>query len=265
MGSLRPFFGRIGAGYAHLRRPLLQQRAVSSKPRVALLYGSFGRDRDSEHDARALRQGWDSLKLAERFPSASVSEPLEADAFDFNALADVDFLLVVTSSRFGYPPPNCTAFSHNLYLAAKSNPGCLSHLQHAVFGNGHAKWFDTYMSMPRYVDRLLEEAGSRRFFARGENREPHTLKWPSGHPGAQVDMSTHAVSVDDWALPMWTTLAAVADGLEAPPERWGALWDKQASSKHHEVCALADLYSASVVLTARRALTPAHPTDPAGD
>lgn len=182
-----------------------------------------------------IRDGWDALRLADRFPNAAVSEPIEADAFDFNALADVDFLLVCTSSRFGFPPPNFTAFSHNLYLAAKSNPGCLSHLQHAVFGNGHQKWFDTYMSMPRYVDRLLEEAGSRRFYARGENTEPHTLKWPSNHPGADVDMSTSAVTCEDWVLPMWTTLAAAAEGLEDPPVPWDALWEKQSSTKHHEV------------------------------
>ena len=31
-----------------------------------------------------------------------------------------------------------------------------------------------YMNVPRMVDHLLERAGSRRFFARGETSEPHT-------------------------------------------------------------------------------------------
>lgn len=205
--------------------------------RVATVYGSFGRDRKSDCDSGVLREGWDTLRLASRFPSASISNPVAADELDFDSLAETDFLLVVTSSRLGFPPPNFTSFSHNLLLAAKSNPGCLAHLQHAVFGNGHPKWYATYMSMPRYVDQLLEEAGSRRFYARGEAGEPHPLSWPSNHPASlmRVDTSTPAVSVEDWALPMWSALAAAAEGLEAPPVAWDALWAKEASHKHHEV------------------------------
>ena len=115
--------------------------------RVATVYGSFGRDRKSDCDSGVLREGWDTLRLASRFPSASISNPVAADELDFDSLAETDFLLVVTSSRLGFPPPNFTSFSHNLLLAAKSNPGCLAHLQHAVFGNGHPKWYATYMSM----------------------------------------------------------------------------------------------------------------------
>jgi len=228
--KLRPMYHRVGHRAAGLC-------TLPGRLRVATVYGSFGEDRESEIAAGVLREGWDALRLASRFPSASISEPVAADELDFDSLAETDFLLVVTSSRLGFPPPNFTSFSHNLLLAAKSNPGCLAHLQHAVFGNGHPKWYATYMSMPRYVDQLLEEAGSRRFYARGEANEPHILNWPSNHPASKmrVDTSTPAVSVEDWSLPMWSALAAAAEGLEEPPVAWDALWAKEASHKHHEV------------------------------
>merc|ERR1712129_205047 len=78
-----------------------------------------------------------------------------------------------TSSQYGMPPPNIKEFAHQLLLAAESNPGCLSHLQHAVYGNGDETYWKTYMNMPRYLDKLLEKCGSRRFFARGETGEPN--------------------------------------------------------------------------------------------
>ena len=65
-------------------------------------------------------------------------------------------------------------FTHQLLLAADTNPGCLKHLQHAVWGNGDERWLNTYMNIPRYVDQLLAECGSRRFYARGEAGEPHS-------------------------------------------------------------------------------------------
>lgn len=39
---------------------------------------------------------------------------------------------------------------------------------------------------------------------------------------------------------MWTALASAADGLDAPPVPWDALWAKRASDKHHEVRRAAD-------------------------
>merc|ERR1711904_167770 len=102
-----------------------------------------------------------------------VAEIKSGDDFDFNSLKDMKFLIICTSSQYGFPPKNFGKFAHHLLTAASTNPGCLSHLKHVVYGNGDETYFNTYMNMPRYMDRLLEKAGSKRFFARGETGEPN--------------------------------------------------------------------------------------------
>ena len=154
--KLRPIYRRLVPFHGHRAGLCTLVTPSKARPRVTTVFGSFGRDRESEDDAFVLRECWDALNLASRFPSAAISDPVAADELDFDSLAETDFLLVVTSSRFGFPPANFTSFSHNLHLAAKSNPGCLAGLQHAVFGNGHPKWFATYMSMPRYDIAMLK-------------------------------------------------------------------------------------------------------------
>merc|ERR1712046_417528 len=92
--------------------------------------------------------------------------------------------------------------------AASMNPSKpLSHLRHAVYGNGDETYYDTYMNVPRMVDMLLERAGSTRFFARGETGEPCA---PIGE---------QAVSADRWGPAMWNCLGSTA------PVSWDAHWD----------------------------------------
>jgi sulfite reductase alpha subunit-like flavoprotein len=186
-------------------------------PNVALVYGSFFMG-DSERNIGDIKEGFpkiDGLELA---------EPVEGNAFDFNTLKDCKMLIVCTSSQYGMPPPNFKEFAHQLLLAATSNPGCLSHLQHAVYGNGDETYFKTYMNMPRYVDLLLEKCGSRRFFARGETGEPNSA------------LETSKCEVKDWVPAMWSAAAQAAkDGSTAPAVAWDALWEKEAGENHHDV------------------------------
>ena len=109
------------------------------------------------------------------------------------------------------PPPNFAQFAHQLLRAAQNPDKPLKHLQHTVFGNGDETYFKTYMNMPRYIDLLLEKAGSKRFFARGENGEPF------------ADLDTDMVSCKDWAQLMWKT-AEKASTTDVPAVKWDACW-----------------------------------------
>merc|ERR1719265_2926072 len=152
---------------------------------------------DSVRNIGDIKKGFPAIEGLE------LSEPVEGNDFDFNSLKDCKMLIICTSSQYGMPPPNFKEFAHQLLLAATSNPGCLSHLQHTVYGNGDETYFNTYMNMPRYVDRLLEKCGSRRFYARGETGEPH------------ADVGTKSCKCLEWTPAMWT---AAAEAVEAGSE-----------------------------------------------
>merc|ERR1711879_295954 len=113
----------------------------------------------------------------------------------FGSLANYKFLVVCASRRYALA---------QLRFLAEDSPGCLSHLQHAVYESKDL--FDEnsnhMMSMPRYVDELLEKCGSRRFFARGE----------AGKPFAPLACTN--LTVKDWASAMWA--AAAEANLSAP-------------------------------------------------
>lgn len=183
---------------------------------VALVYGSFFMG-DSERNINDIKNGFPNIE------GLTVAAPLEGEQFDFNSLKDMKFLVVCTSSQYGMPPPNIKEFTHQLLLAATTNPGCLSHLQHAVYGNGDDTYFKTFMNMPRYVDLLLERCGSRRFFARGETGEPHG------------PLSTSSLKVHDWVPGMWAAAALAKDEPGAPAVAWDALWEKEPSEHHCKV------------------------------
>jgi multimeric flavodoxin WrbA len=191
--------------------------ASAAQKRVAIVYGSFCRARTSHEDAKEFYE-----QIAETTQSKlRVFEPVAGNRFDFDSLRELDALVISTSSWFGYPPPEMRDFAHQLLLTAETNPGCLSHLQHAVWGNGDPKWFNTFMNMPRYMDLLLETAGSRRFFARGEYGEPHA---PCGADECEPE---------EWAEEMWKALMTTE--ASEPPVPWDALWKYQQSPHHHEV------------------------------
>lgn len=175
---------------------------------------------DAEHIGEYMQARFDSTEAEFR-----ISNPIEGDRFDFESLADTDYLVVSTSSCLGFPPSNFVDFSHQLKLAAATNPGCLGHMRHAVWGNGDERWRATYMSMPRYVDRLLEECGSERFYARGERGEPHG---PTGADGCDVE---------EWTAGAWEAMleSARAGEAGAPPVSWNALWEHRASGVHHNM------------------------------
>lgn len=194
-------------------------RHFSSLPakRVAIVYGTFDCGKSAE-DAQILldyvQQQHPDLKL-----DVSVSS---GDEFDFDSLTQVSHLVLSTSSWFGHPPLGLRDVAHQLLLTAETAPGCLSHLQHAVWGNGDERWFKTFMNVPRYMDALLERSGSRRFYARGECGEPHA-------PARVSDCQ-----VVDWAPGMWSALLS-----DAPPEEpsvaWDALWEHEPSPRHQEM------------------------------
>lgn len=184
-------------------------------PNVALVYGSFFMG-DCERDIKTIHSAFPNVDGLE------CAAPVTGNEFDFNTLKDCKFLVLCISSQYGFPPKNFKEFAHQLIIAAESNPGCLSHLQHAVYGNGDDTYFKTYMNMPRYMDKLLEKAGSRRFYARGETGEPNAM------------MDTDACRCKDWAPAMWDA-AAKSAGPKAPAVTWEALWDKKASDHHQDV------------------------------
>jgi len=180
-------------------------------PNVAIVFGSF-LDGDSEKGAKNIK------KAFKKIDGLECGNPTEGNDFDFDSLKDCKFLIIVTSSQLGYPPANFSEFAHQLLRAAKTNPGCLSHLQHAVFGYGDPQYLKTYMNNPRYMDLLLEKAGSKRFFVRGENREP-------------CGDVAGAISLNTWAKAMWQAAA----NPPAEPVKWDAPWTKAAGDYHHNV------------------------------
>jgi len=200
---------------------------------------------DAEHIGEYMQTHFDSTETGAEF---RISDPIEGDQFDFEALGDTDYLIVSTSSCLGFPPSNFIDFSHQLKLAAATNPGCLDHMRHTVWGNGDERWRTTYMSMPRYVDRLLEECGSTRFYARGESGEPHA---PTGADGC---------SVEEWTTGAWE--AMLESGREDKTNRalavsWDALWDYQSSRIH---CDVTEWGLQDLVRQSRRYVLPGGPS-----
>ena len=205
-----------------------------SGPIVSIVYGSFESGR-SKRDAHAMYQLHTSHARGLR-----VREPQSGHEFDFNLLQATDILILCCSSQTGYPPANLVEFAHQLQLAAETgDAGCLGHLRHAVWGNGDARWFDTFMNV------LLEACGSRRFYARGEAGEPHA--------------PTRAQSSDlaNWAAAMWAEASTLAAPVAAAATdrggggdrtreagaqhgalstvAWDAQWMAGASPHHHAV------------------------------
>lgn len=186
-------------------------------PNVGFVYGSFLFG-DCKDDIQTIK---------DQFPGIAGLEcgvPTAGNDFDFNSLKDMKFLVLCTSSKLGYPPENFTQFAHQLLLAAKNPDKPLKHLQHVVFGNGDGsdEYRKTYMNMPRYMDLLLEKAGSTRFVARGENGEPF------------APLDSENVGCKEWAEHMWKQCAAAQSG-KCAPVAWDAHWAKQKSEHHQKV------------------------------
>jgi sulfite reductase alpha subunit-like flavoprotein len=187
---------------------------------IAFVYGSF-------HKKNCIRDVKIVHELLPKDLGLPAMAPVEGNAFDFNSLKDMKVLVICTSSKLGFPPPNMLSFAHHLLTAARTNPGCLSHLRHVVCGSGQEMYKKTYMNMPRYIDQLLEACGSRRFYQRGEFGEPHAA------------LNTDKCDPKDWSKGMWQaladTLAADGQGTTWTATPWDALWEKKASPVHNSV------------------------------
>ena len=88
-----------------------------------------------------------------------------------------------------------------------------------MYGNGDETYYDTYMNVPRMVDLLLERAGSRRFYARGETGEPHA---PSG---------SSATNASEWSSSMWKAMVE-SPGPDGVPVAWDAHWEGSKPNHH---------------------------------
>merc|ERR1711935_526524 len=137
---------------------------------------------------------------------------VEDNSIDFDSLKDLKALVLCCSSRLGHPPPGFHEFARHLWEAANTNPGCLSHLSHCVYGNGDPEYERTYMNMPRYMDALLERCGSKRVLPRGEFNEPNTA------------LKVTAPDAPIWAPHMWSAMKRAIEGEALAPVSWDALW-----------------------------------------
>lgn len=187
---------------------------------VALVFGSFFMG-DSKRDAADIAAAFPAEAAAAVGIKGPV-EPVEGNAFDFNSLLKTKVLVVCTSSMYGNPPKSFWKFYYHLKAASENASKPLKHLQFAVYGNGDETYIDTYMNVPRMIGILLERAGARRFYARGETGEPHG---PS---------NVGAVDVSSWAPGMWEAMVASA-GPEAPAVAWDALWEGSKPNHHDKV------------------------------
>jgi len=180
---------------------------------VAVVFGSFFMG-DSKRD---------SADILAAYPSDSKlsinSEAIEGNNFNFDNLKDTKYLVVCTSSMYGGPPKNFWEFFFHLKAASENPNKPLAGLQHAVYGNGDETYIDTYMNVPRMVDMLLERAGSRRFYARGETGEAFA---PLG--------IEEGVEAEAWAPGMWAAMAT-ADA-KAPSVDWAAHWEGMKIAHH---------------------------------
>jgi hypothetical protein len=181
---------------------------------VAVVFGSFFMG-DSESDAKMI------VKLFPKCDLDAPAQPFTGNDFNFNSLKNTKYLVVCTSSMYGNPPKNFWEFYYHLKQASENPNKPLKGLQHTVYGNGDETYYDTYMNVPRMIDQLLEKAGSRRFFARGETGEPH----PSCPDESEM-------SSEEW-IPKMLECIATNPKLSDPPVAWNELW-KGSKPQHHD-------------------------------
>ena len=121
-------------------------RAVSSSGRrVAVIYGSFCKHRESQTDA-------DVIARALAAEGLEVSEPVEGVAGAWESAARADALVVCTSTRLGLPPENLAPFADALVGAAGDGAAPLGHLRHFLVTGGGVLGLVL-------LDRFYEEGG----------------------------------------------------------------------------------------------------------
>ena len=130
-------------------------------PRVLCVYGSEGGTAKSA--LKKLANEW-------KAEGVNVSNIIEGNSVGaLGSLSEEHDVIVVATSSFGEgdPPENFWKFALSLLQAVNKQEKPLAGMQHAVLGYGSST-YPTYQNMPRLVDKLMEECGSRRFVQRAE-------------------------------------------------------------------------------------------------
>jgi len=160
-------------------------------------------------------------------------------AKEFSTLAEVaqqfDVLIVATSSfGEGDPPANFKNFLLMLVRAANAAAKKpervvpLSGMQHALIGYGQSI-YPTFMSCPRYTDKLLEQLGSRRMVKRVECDEgpDETIRagtddetftaMGSGPGGVPRDVVGRSVARQQFSAAVQAALCKATESASLPP------------------------------------------------
>jgi len=193
--------------------PEPKKAAPSGSPTdVAVVYGSFFMG-DSKRDAA------DIISAYPKDCGMTINEEaIEGNSFNFDHLKQTKFLVVCSSSMYGNPPKNFWEFYFHLKAASENPNKPLKGLQYAVYGNGDETYIDTYMNVPRMLDLLLEKAGARRFYGRGETGEPFT------------PLKEEMIEAAPWAAGMWE--AMVSANASDPSVAWDACWEGSKPAHH---------------------------------
>mmetsp|Transcript_23153 Transcript_23153/g.50587 ORF Transcript_23153/g.50587 Transcript_23153/m.50587 type:complete len:239 (-) Transcript_23153:223-939(-) len=175
--------------------------------RVLLVWGS--ETNNTSGFANKIAEDWkekygDVLKVFDIVQGNSM-----ADRWDEVSITNYDFLLVATSSYGeGEPPNGFGKFLYRLQEAAKGGEEPLKGLQHAVLGIG-STCYETFQNCPRYVDKYLGEAGSRRIKERFEWDEmEHTdsdaLEWGDAISKVMINSTKDEDSANKPEVCAWT-------------------------------------------------------------
>ena len=135
--------------------------------RVLCIFGS--ETGNSRRGLERMARSWTAACDDESFTIEAVLEGNAVASDGLEALAKRCDVLVVATSSFGQgdPPANLAQFLEMLIVGAAAGGTPLAGLQHAVIGYGQSI-YPTFQNVPRLVDKLLGELGSRRCVRRVE-------------------------------------------------------------------------------------------------
>lgn len=138
---------------------------MKAATRVLAVYGSETNQTYSE--MKALVSEWEA-KAEKKMVTELIEGNKAADKFDEINSKNYDLIVIGTSSYGdGDAPTGFGKFLYQCYEAAKNPDKPLKGLQHCVLGCGSTVYY-TFQNVPRIVDKLFEEAGSRRCIERVE-------------------------------------------------------------------------------------------------
>ena len=137
---------------ADIQTPLSKRRKHGGK--LTILYGSnLGTAESYAHELAQMGDlnGFD-IKLAD-LDSAEDGLPTSGA------------VIIVTASYNGQPPNNAIRFVEAMRAAPK---GWAKDVNYTVFGCGNRDWASTFQTIPREINKTLEELGGTRFAPKGE-------------------------------------------------------------------------------------------------